>query len=209
MKLKRFGLIGLAIASAITAAIPVGAVPYENSNVYRAQERGQSYLYVSASSGTEVTVSMPGSSTSARLANACGIIALSQPTAGWSGPIRVGSQTITPASLPTQLLPGCSDGQLAEARPNHFRDTNGRVYLVGFTAGSSHAVTIARPVTRRSTANACGFARISFGDTTPQTVQVGGTSYNVMTLPNAGAGPICRTGEAYVPADWLGSSGGS
>jgi Iap family predicted aminopeptidase len=75
---------------------------------------------------------------------------------------------------------------LREARPANFKDANGRVVVVGKTAGvQSDVLYPGVPNARTTTANLCGYARISNSTTNPApaTFVYGGTTYTTSSLP--------------------------
>lgn len=70
------------------------------------------------------------------------------------------SETINQGSLPTQLLPRCVDGNLEEARMDHFKTGAGEVVLVK-TPNTVYEATYTGGRTASVTVNACGFAQIN------------------------------------------------
>lgn len=144
-------------------------------------------------------------------ANTCGWITLrNSSTSPIAGTIVVGGTNVDTASLPTQLLPGCTNGTPAETRSANFRTSTGDVVIVGRTAGSYVTIQVPQNRDRSATANACGFAKFS-NSTTYQhqssTMVEFSSDYdgsiNGLTQRDA---PICSRGNLYVPYGWLGLS---
>ena len=152
------------------------------------------------------------SKVSSKLAGSCGEIVLSGSTVGTSPTLKINSTTVTIASLPTQLLPTCTSGSFAESRSANFKTPDGKVVLVGNTAGTSATLDIPKATVKTVKINACGFGSFKGSDSAPlpTTFKVGSTTYTVASLPDAMDAPKCSSGMGYVPASWLGGgSGGS
>jgi hypothetical protein len=144
-------------------------------------------------------------------ANSCGWVTLrNSSTSPITGTIVVGGTNVDTASLPTQLLPNCTNGTAQETRNANFKTSTGDVVIVNRPAGSYVTVQVPQNRDRSATANACGFARF----TNSTTYQHQGTtdiafssnySGTINALPQRDA-PLCSRGNLYVPANWLGGS---
>jgi hypothetical protein len=144
-------------------------------------------------------------------ANSCGWVTLrNSSTNPISGTIVVGGTNVDTSSLPTQLLPTCTNGTPQETRNANFKTSTGDVVIVGRTAGSYVTVQVPQNRDRAGTANACGFVRFT-NSTTYQhqgSTNIGfGGSYSgeISNLEQRDA-PLCSRGSLYVPASWLGGS---
>ncbi len=145
-------------------------------------------------------------------ANSCGWILL-RPSATNPIPatLNVAGTEVTTASLPTQLLPGCTNGVAQETRSANFKTNDGTVVIVGRTPSSY--VTIQTPTTkiRKATANACGIAKFSNSTTyqhSPSTeieIPSMGVTDTISGITEKD-GILCSRGSLYVPASWLAGS---
>jgi hypothetical protein len=142
-------------------------------------------------------------------ANSCGWILLRPST---TSPVpdsfTAGGATVTTASLPTQLLPGCNNGVAQETRSANFKTNEGTVVLVGQTPGGY--VTIQSPTdkVRKATANACGVAKFSNSTTyqhsdATQIRLTQATGVNTISDLGRQDGLLCNRNTLYVPASWL------
>lgn len=146
-------------------------------------------------------------------ANSCGWIVLRPST---TTPIpasfKAGSATVTTASLPTQLLPGCNNGVAQETRAANFKTNEGSVVLVGQTPGGYVTVQTPTDRVRRATANACGVARFTnsttyqHSSTTQIDLAAAPTADQISDLGEKDA-VLCSRGSLYVPASWLAGGG--
>lgn len=203
----RLGLLGL--ASAI--AFPAMAQTYNGSDVYKVMRSNGSpqVIVANRNPGERLTVTYPGATTSRRVtANGCGLVVLRDSTTNpVANLVSVDGMVIDQAALPTQLIPRCVNGSLEEARTANFKTGAGEVVIVK-TPNTVYETVFTGGRTRNVTANACGFAAISgtssipWEDTANQTFSIGGTTYNLGSLPLANPEPLCRTGQLYNPAGW-------
>ena len=109
VNLRNFGKTSILSLGVVAIASTAQAIPYNGNTVYKSVESNADYIYVSAAPNSQVQMITGGlQSASARMPNACGIIALSKPTNGWMGTIQAGGRTIDPATLQTKLNPSCS-----------------------------------------------------------------------------------------------------
>jgi hypothetical protein len=144
-----------------------------------------------------------GTLSTKRVANGCGLVSISKPSSIPSMPssIMVGTDTIDVASLPVQTTPKCTNNVLAETRSTNFKTSSGTVVVVGKTSGVSYDVTFTGvPTTKTSTANACGFVRISNSATkpAPTSFTYGGQNYDTAALPTQ-IPSRCYNGIKFVP----------
>ncbi|WOD37110.1 hypothetical protein RRF56_01220 (plasmid) [Nodosilinea sp. E11] len=198
----------------VTAAVisPLASAQMYNGNaVYKVmRSNGSPQLIVAnRAPGENLTITYPGATSSRRVtANACGLIVLRDgASSSLADLVSVDSSPINQASLPTQLLPRCVDGNLEEARPANFKTGAGEVVVVK-TPNTVYEAVYAGGRERRVTANACGFAAVNstsaldWADAANQSFSIGGISYNMNTLPIANPEPLCRSGQLYNPAGW-------
>ncbi len=197
--LPKLGKLGkaaiLSMGALASTGLPSGAIPFGTNTVYRA---GQDVI-ISAPASSKVEVGL-GSTVrnKAVLAGSCGEVKITLPKTP-PATIQVGTRTLTIANLPTQNLPGCNNGQFAEARTADFKTPQGKIVVVGFTPNQSVAVGIPTPTTRRVSINTCGFGTLRGAS---GMITVNSRDYTVSQLPDAGAAPVCRKGSAYTPSSW-------
>lgn len=144
-----------------------------------------------------------GTYTTKKTANGCGLVSISKPSSVATMPasIVVGTDTIDVASLPVQTTPKCTNNVLAEARSTNYKTSSGTVVVVGKTSGISYDVTFTGvPVTKTSTANACGFVKLTNSATkpAPTAFTYGGQSYDTASLPTQ-IPSRCYNGIKFVP----------
>ena len=211
MKIK--GIIALlvgvgAIASNIGSA---AAIQYGTANVYRVGSGSSATVFFHGTADSSISADIGYvSKISSKLAGSCGEIVLSGSTVGTTSALKINSTTVTLSSLPTQLLPTCTGSSFAEARTANFKTPDGKVVLVGNTAGTSATLDIPKATVKTVKINACGFGSFKGSDSAPlpTSFKVGATTYTVSTLPDAGGAPRCSSGMGYVPASWLGVTAG-
>lgn len=193
MKLRRkFALIGLACTSALMSMAPAFAVPFkdEAGNIHiQDLTPNQQVQYSAGEASRKIT------------ANFCGLVVIPVPTGStMPATLTVDGSSVSTGSLPVQSVPSCVNNALSEARSANFKDANGRVVIVGKTAGIQSTVAyVGTPAVKNLTANACGYARI--GNTTanpaPATFVYAGTNYTTASLtttePNR-----CVSGKKFV-----------
>lgn len=214
MKIK--GILALltgvgAIASSISPAM---AIQYGTKDVYRVGSGSSAVVYFHGTPSSSISADIGYvSKISSKLAGSCGEIVLSGSTVGTSPTLKINSTTVTLASLPTQLLPTCTSGTFAESRSANFKTPDGKVILVGNTAGTSATLDIPKATVKTVKINACGFGSFKGSDSAPlpTAFKIGATTYTVSALTDAMDAPKCTSGIGYVPASWLtvGGGGGS
>jgi hypothetical protein len=203
-------VLGLsAIASSIS---PASAIPYNGNDVYKVTENGQTSVYISGTANGTATVALGYVDRfSSRVAGACGEIRLSASSVGMTPTIQVAGSTVTLSSLPSQLLPSCTNGVFAEARTQNFKTPAGDIVIVGQTPGSAVLINVPKDTNKSVKINNCGFGtlRNSTSFSIPATFSVNGSSKTLSSLPSAMNSPRCTSGVGYVPASWLGSGSGT
>lgn len=216
MKVKKFlSLIGLGLMSvgAIASSVaPASAIPYNGNDVYKVTENGQTTVYISGTANATATVALGYVDRfSSRVAGACGEIRLSASSVGMTPTIGVAGTSVTLASLPSQLLPACTNGSFAEARSANFKTPAGDIVIVGQTPGSAVLLNVPKDTNRSVKINACGFGtlRNSTSFSIPATFSVNGSSKTLSSLPSAMNAPRCTSGVGYVPASWMSSGSGN
>jgi hypothetical protein len=206
IRLTTIAAIGVAILSQATqaiAGIPTGLFKYTDTTT------NKTHIYLMGqASGAESILTYAGlEATKTLTASACGLASW-KPTA--TAPIpatfTVGGTTVTLASLPVQLKPGCANGVLEEPRTANFKTSTGEVVLVG-TAGQVMTATYSATKQRKAKANLCGIVKWSGTTSYPndgaQEVALGAASpAMISSLATPGGQPVCRTGTLYVPASW-------
>jgi len=209
MSIKKYavqlGLLGL--ASAI--AFPAMAQTYNGNTVYKVMRSNGTpqVIVANRTPGERLSISYPGATITRRVtANACGLVVLRDgASSSLADLVSVDGAMINQAALPTQLLPRCVNGNLEEPRTSNFKTGAGEVVIVK-TPNTVYEAAYGGGRERSVTANACGFAAINESSTYPwasnPTIMVGGTTYNVATLPTANPEPLCRSGQLYMPAGW-------
>jgi hypothetical protein len=164
-------------------------------------------VYVGGTANSELIVVIGGVAKTKNLtANACGVAVFK---GSLTSPIpttfSIGSNTITPATLPTLLLPRClTTGQLEEARPSNFKTADGAVVIVGQPASAQVVANYEAADNKKVKINACGFGKINNSSTKPFSANstflpTGATtalSYN--SLPSQ-APWLCKDNVTYRP----------
>jgi hypothetical protein len=201
-KHMRRGLLGLTLAIApFLAQLPAFAqlaqyAPFKDTegNVYLAP----------GSANAEVAVTFGSVEKQKDVkADACGVVRLTpSSTIPLSSSFKVDGVTVDPTTLSTDLLPKCVNGTLEQARPNNFKTADGKIYIVGKTAGSYYKLAYNASVIRKVKSNACGIARMGSSASTPLTAAtvftVNGTDYTYGNLPTA-VPWRCTGGVTYMP----------
>ena len=204
-KFARFGAL-LSVAGILASS----SVAFAQS-IPAAFRDAQNNVYVTGQSpSSSVSMTYQGLTRSRDYqANSCGWILL-RPSATSPVPdsFTAGGATVTTASLPTQLLPGCNNGVAQETRSANFKTNEGTVVLVGQTPGGY--VTIQSPTdkVRKATANACGVAKFSNSTTyqhsdATQIRLTQATGVNTISELGRQDGLRCNRNTLYVPASWL------
>lgn len=189
---RRAALVGLAALSALTAVSPAFAQFKDTDGNIHFQSgltASQKVEYSAGELSRKIT------------ANYCGLVIVPVPTgASMPASITVDGSSIATGSLSVQSVPQCVNNVLKEARSANFKDSTGRVIIVGKTAGVQSTVAYPGvPSTKTITANACGYARISNSTTNPApaTFTYNGTNYTTASLteqvPNR-----CIDGKKFV-----------
>lgn len=197
--LRNFGKASVLSLGMLAIASSAYAIPYGTNTVYRSGTD----VIISANAGSQVSVEL-GSTVKNRaaLVGLCGEVKVNP---GTTPPetLTVGTKTITTASLPTQLLPKCVNGQFEESRAADFKTSTGQIVVVGLTPNQSVTVGIPTPTTRKVTINDCGFGALKNAS---GSIIVNGQNYTVSSLPDAGVAPVCRitngVSAGYIPATW-------
>ncbi|MCC5611531.1 hypothetical protein LC612_33525 [Nostoc sp. CHAB 5834] len=212
MKIKGILAVALGLGAIASSGLPATAIQYGSADVYRVGSGSSAVIYFHGTANSSISADIGYvSKLSSKLAGACGEIVLSGSIVGTSPTFKINSTTVTVASLPTQLLPTCTSGSFAEARSANFKTPDGKVVLVGNTAGASATLDIPKATVKTVKINACGFGSFKGSDSAPlpTSFKVGSTNYTVASLPDAIAAPKCTSGVGYVPASWLSVGGGS
>lgn len=170
MKTKQFAALaglGIAIAPSILMGLPASA----SISGFQIHKDSKGAVYFTGAPNSELTVTLDGLTQTRNVtANACGLVIIRPST---TRPIPasflIGTNTVTQASLPTQLLPKCNTttGQLEEARTADFKTAEGAVVVVGQTPSASVQMSFAGGRARKVQVNACGFGKISNSTTSP------------------------------------------
>jgi len=200
---------GLALAG-MTAPLAL-AQTYNGNAIYKVMRSNGSpqVIVANRSPGERITITYPGATSTRRVtANACGLIVLrDSSSSSLAALVSVDGAAIDQASLPTQLLPRCVNGNLEEPRTANFKTGAGEVVIVE-TPNTVYEAVFAGGRERSVTANACGFAAVSstsaiaWEDPANQNFSIAGTSYTLAALPEASPEPLCRNGQLYTPAGW-------
>ncbi|AFZ61301.1 hypothetical protein H6G54_02720 [Anabaena cylindrica FACHB-243] len=214
MKNRLNSLVGLGLLGAIASLgfMPQAiAIPYNSNTVYKTVSEGVTTVYISGTPSGTASVALGFIDRfSSRVAGSCGEVRLSATTVGATPTVQVGSPGVSVEieNLPVQLLPTCTSGSFAEARPNNFKTPSGEVVIVGQTANTAVLLNIPRDTTRTVRLNACGFGtlRNTSSFSIPPTFSVEGVEKTLATLPNAGNAPRCTSGVGYVPSAWIGGT---
>lgn len=204
-KLARFGAIaGLAMSIApLIAVLPAAAEVYRNP---------QNSVFVTGLQPQQrVTMTYSGVMRNRDFqADSCGrIVMRNSATSPIPASIVVAGETVDTASLPTQILPRCTNGVAEEMRSANFRTTSGDVVIVGRAPSSYTTVQTPTERTRNATANACGFAMFSnstsFQHSPSTIVSIPGqpvTNDEISSLTQRDS-PLCSRGQMFVPLSWL------
>lgn len=187
------------------------AQTYNGNSVYKVtRSNGEPQVIVANQTpGARLDVIFPNATTTAKVtANACGLVVIrDSATRPANTLVSIAGAAIDQATLPTQLLPRCVNGALEEARAANFKTGAGEVVVVK-TPNTVYDAVFSGGRSRNVTVNACGFAAISgtsampWSDAANKAFSIGGTAYNIDTLPAANPEPICRSGQLYVPDAW-------
>ena len=199
MQLRQFlALVGLTVVTAplmasLASAGTVSFTTYKDT---------KGAVYYSGTANGEVPVTIGGLSKTKNIkSNACGLSILRYSmTSPTPASFTIGANTVTTASLPTQILPKCSTaGVLEEARTANFKTSGGDVVIVGQTPNASIAMIYQSDVIKKVKMNACGFGKISNSTTKPFTSNVtfNSSSYSSLSVKPA---HICgKDGTVYAP----------
>ncbi len=211
-RIKKPLLMGsiLGVAAAIFTPL-VQAQTYNGNQIYKITRSNgtPAVIVANQTAGNRITVAFPNATSTRRVtANECGLITLrntsSRPIANL---VSVDGEAINQATLPQQLLPRCVNGNLEESRTAHFKTGAGEVVLVK-TPNTVYQAVYSGGRNRNVTVNACGYGQITTTSTYDltatefQAFEIGGTAYDLNTLPEASPAPLCRSGNLYTPDDW-------
>jgi len=134
--------------------------------------------------------------------NACGMLIIKRSKTQAVGKVRTGGVTIDPATLPTQLLPSCKSGTLAEPRLTPFKTSIGSVILPKAASTRYQVLMLNQPRLRNLKANICGFLKIpgkALGEQPILPTTTGGLArFAVNQLPQFPP-LLCRTKKLYAP----------
>ncbi|MHC5823163.1 MAG: hypothetical protein ACYT04_46860 [Nostoc sp.] len=211
MKIKGIIALFVGVGAIASNMAPAAALKYGTADVYRVGSGTAAVIYFHGAASSSISADIGYvSKVSSKLAGSCGEIVLSGSTVGTTPTLKVNSTTVTLSSLPTRLLPTCTGSSFAESRAANFKTPDGKVVLVGNTAGTSATLDIPKATVKTIKINECGFGSFKGSDSAPlpTAFKVGSTNYTVSTLPDAGGAPKCSSGMGYVPASWLGATAG-
>jgi hypothetical protein len=201
--MKAFKLISsLVVLGAI--ATPLVALPASAEVTAQKDSEGAVYLR-GLTPQQSVDLIFTGTTQSKQVvANACGLVMVKgSAIAPLPSVITVGTSTVTLADLPLGLVPKCTAGALEVPVSANFKTSKGEVVVIGQTANTAIAVSYAGDKVKKTSANACGFARLkssaSFNISGSFTVPTVATPFDVATLAVA-LPPLCRNGVTYLPA---------
>lgn len=204
VKLKQLAaLAGLAMVAApmmaqLASAAPAGFMTHKDS---------KGAVYFGGTPNAELSVTVAGQSKTKYVrANACGLIVIKNSTTSpLPASFTVGSDSITVASLPTQLLPKCdvSTGQLEEARTVNFKTAYGDVVVVD-QPNASLAMVYPSTSIKKVRMNACGFGKVSNSTTNPFGASVtftpfGGSALTYSAIDTKPAWICSKDGTTYAP----------
>ena len=197
-------------ASALTS-FPADATP--PPAVFK-DSYGNIYVHSGVTAGSRLKVQLIGQPYKRTLrAGRCGQINLSPsavlPSLG--NTVTVNGKNIDLTKIATTATKfKCTGNAFTPATISNFKTSNGRITLVGYTAGQSYNIFFNNlPNTFNSTVNSCAFAQIRPSNTRPLTSQIAinGTSYTVSNLTTAQP-PVCHKNGGtnlstlYVPSSW-------
>lgn len=136
-------------------------------------------------------------------ADACGTVHLTPSTAiPLSTAFKVDGVTVNPATLSSDILPKCVNGSLEQPRVSNFKTADGKIHIVGKTAGSYYKLAYNAAVIRKVKSNACGIARMGSSASTPllatTVFSVNGTDYTYGQLSTKTPWR-CSNGVTYQP----------
>jgi hypothetical protein len=158
-------------------------------------------IWIQASGSTPVEILYTGVTATRKItATTCGT-AKFNPSATNPTPseFTFGGTTIQTNSLTVMTMPSCSNGVLAEARPNNFRTAEGAIVLVGNTPAQPVEIQYPRSRARSAAPNLCGYSRFSstqsspHGNSTEFTHGVDQRSFSNLTQVDV----YCRRGTLY------------
>lgn len=192
----------IAAALAAISTLALGTMPASAEMVVKRDAQNNVYV-AGMSSGASTEVGFGGNVRTRNVqANNCGVARISTSLAYSSATkVKVGDTESVIADLPVKTPGGCtlSNGSYTSVNPpteTRFKDAIGNIYVQGLTANSNQVVSYPDlSVTRRTTANACGYFRIANSTSAPITnatvLKVGPTSYTVGSLATV-LSPGCR-----------------
>lgn len=208
MKRFKFVAIMLMIASFIITATPAHAA--DQGKIYKDQS-GAVFIY-GLQSGQTIETGRDFAPARFIISNACGLLIVKPSKTQPVGRIRIEGRTIDSATLPTQVLPSCKNGQLAEARTRSavqasqpFKTGAGNVAIPLQPTRRYQVSMLDRRQLRNSKANACGFVRFpsdALGDKPLlPTIARSVARFAISDLPVA-APILCQRKQLYAPLNF-------
>lgn len=200
-KLLKLCAIALSITLTIVAAHPAQAA--QQGRIYKDQS-GAIFIY-GLQPGQTIETGRDFAPARFITSNACGLLIVRRSKTQPVGRIRVEGQIHNDASLPTQLIPPCKDGQLAEPRSQPFKTAVGDV-IIPLAPNRRYQVSMLdRRSLRAIKANACGFVRMpsdSLGEK-PLLPTTSGTvaRFAITDLPT-GEQILCQRRQFYRPGSF-------
>jgi len=217
-KIARAGAVLSFALSAIAPALPAAAaVP---ADIFK-DSQGNVYIHgsIATSLGESARIGTNEPLTRRIRAGYCGEIRIAPsstvPDIGGMWTVNGGNylESNLTTYTTTEQTPRCSGNAFVPAPQsgsNGFVDSQGRVFLTGFTPGVSYDVAFQGVnATRSINRNNCGFFRISntTSNPMPEILVIGDADYGVASLPVA-APPLCQRNSQngtyirYVPSTW-------
>jgi len=175
---------------------------------------GNIYIHSGVTAGSRLKVQLIGQPYKRMMrAGRCGQITLSpSPTISSLGnSVTINGKPINLTTIATSsTTPKCTGNAFTPATSSNFKMPNGKIILVGYSAGQSYDVFFSDlPNTFNTTVNGCAFAKIRPSSTRPLTSQItiNGAAYNASDLTIAEP-PVCHknsgsnTSTLYIPSTW-------
>lgn len=203
MQLKKLSaLVGLVVLTAPMFASLANA----GTVSFTTYKDAKGAVYYSGTANSEVNVTIGGLPKTKNLkSNACGLsIVKNSLTSPLPASFTIGANTVTVASLSTQILPKCSTaGVLEEARTANFKTAAGDVVIVGQTPNASIAMTYLSSSLKKVKMNSCGFGKISNSTTKPfgadMTFMDGSNTLTYSSISTKPAHICGKDGTVYAP----------
>jgi hypothetical protein len=181
----RFRYLAIALLTVFLISQTATAQTTQQGRIFR-DVTGATFLY-GLQPGEQIQAASDFAPARYITSNTCGLLIIKRSKTKPVGKIRVAGVLTDPNTLPVQLIPKCSDGQLEEARSTPFKTSTGDVVLPK-TANTRYQIsTLDRPPLRVLKANSCGFLRFpdgALGDQPALPTTTGGMArFKVSTLP--------------------------